>query len=119
MKKKFVYLASPYMDPDMDVREQRFLAVAKIAALFMSRGILVFSPITHSHSIVLCGNLPGDIDYWYQFDKRIIEALDELWVLMLPGWEKSRGIMEEIKIATKAGKKIVYLTAEGNVVAHT
>ncbi len=50
-----IYLATPYTDFDPAVRAARFFAVNKVAAHLMKKGFLVFSPISHTHPIVISG----------------------------------------------------------------
>lgn len=107
--KKLIYLASPYSHPDYTVRIYRFTQVCSKAAQLMSHGLLVFSPIAHTHPIALGGNLPLGWEYWDEFDRRMIAACDELWVYMLPGWTESVGVGAEIKIANEMGKLITYM----------
>ena len=103
-----VYLASPYSDPDPAVREQRFQAVCRAAAHLMRRGVLVFSPIAHTHPIALCG-LPGGWEFWQKYDRVVLEACKAVAVLMLDGWDASKGIWGEVEIAGRLGLPVVYL----------
>jgi len=75
----------------------------------MSDGILVFSPISHTHPIALAGDLPGGWDFWKEYDFTFIEWCDELHVLMLDGWQNSTGVKEEVELARQLKKPIVYL----------
>ena len=49
MKKK-IYLAIPFSG----IEEKSFKAATEIAGLLISKGYIVFSPITHSHPINKC-----------------------------------------------------------------
>jgi hypothetical protein len=103
-----IYLASPYTDCDPAVRQQRFEAACLAASALIRQGKTVFSPIAHSHAICQFG-LPLDWAFWEQHDLRYLEACDEVVVLMLDGWEKSRGIRAEIASARKMAKPVSYL----------
>jgi len=59
-----IYLATPYSDPDPEVREFRYREVNKAAAQLISEGHHVFSPISHTHPIAQAGDLPTGWDYW-------------------------------------------------------
>ena len=98
-----IYLASPYSDPDPEVKEARFEAVCREAAILMQRGILVFSPIAHSHPITKHGT-PSDWHYWKEFDRHIIGGCRGLWVLTLDGWRESVGVRAEIGLAIEFDK---------------
>lgn len=100
------YLASPYSHESRLFREQRALAAAKAAAELCRRGCLVFSPIAHSHPMHIHGNLPGDWDFWERFDRWFIERCERLIVLTIDGWEQSKGVAAEVKIARELIKPV-------------
>ena len=106
---KKIYLASPYSDPDPDLREHRFRAACEKAGILMAAGHIVFSPIAHSHPIAKVCDLPKGWDFWEKYDRTFIEWCDELWVLMVPGWETSKGIAAEIEIAMIFNKPIRHI----------
>jgi nucleoside 2-deoxyribosyltransferase len=108
-KLKRVYLACPYSHVNAEVKQTRFEAVNKIAAEFMAKGYLIFSPISHTHPIALAGALPGHWEFWEAYDRTFIEWADELWVLKLEGWNMSKGVKAEIAIAKAAGKPVRYI----------
>ncbi len=108
-----IYLASPYSDPSPEVREQRFKAVCKVAACYMSRGELIFSPIAHSHPIALSVgylHLPTGYDYWGKWNRAMLTTCSKFWVLTLPGWEKSVGVTAERKIAKELGLRTHFIS---------
>lgn len=113
-----IYLASPYSHPDAAVRQRRFQAACRAAAELIRRGHVVFSPIAHSHAIAQHG-LPVDWGFWEEQDRRLLAACDELWVLMLDGWEDSRGVQAEVAIARKLGKPVGYLAPDLATTSHT
>lgn len=103
-----IYLASPYAHPDADVREQRFHGVCRAAAQLMKTGLVVFSPIAHSHGIAAYG-LPLGWHFWERFDCEFVARCDEVFVLMLDGWHKSEGVQAEIRLAREMGKPVRYM----------
>ncbi len=109
MAKKLIYLASPYSNRNPFVRLSRFQAVCDAVAEMMHAGIMVYSPIAHTHSIAAHGGLPKGYEFWREFDERLIRACDELWVLKLEGWEKSHGTLEELTYARKCGKACAHI----------
>lgn len=94
-----MYLASPYSHPDPFVREARFLWTMKEMGVFLKQGTFIYSPIVHCHELAKIADLPKDAKFWEAYNFKMIEAAEELWVLMLPGWDKSLGIADEIKFA--------------------
>jgi hypothetical protein len=101
-----IYLASPYSHENPEVREERFKAACKAAAILMTWGYKVFSPIAHTHPIAQFG-LPLDWDYWKKYDEEMIDFCEPMFVLMLPGWEESKGVQAEIMYAAMKFKTII------------
>lgn len=104
-----IYLASPYSHEDEKVKEKRVLAVCMCAASLMELGVIVFSPIAHSHYIALHGNVPNNWNFWKHQDFGMLSLAAELWVYKLPGWDVSVGVRDEIEFAQKRGIKIHYI----------
>lgn len=102
---KKIYLAIAYTGHE----QESFEEVNKIAGKLMSDGYLVFSPISHTHSIASQCNLPSGADFWLDFDFTFIEWCDELWVCDFKDWTKSKGVNAEITMAKKLNKKIVFM----------
>ena len=106
---KLIYLASPYSHEDGAVRTERFAFACETAAAMMRQGLMVYSPIAHTHCIAEWGELPKGYEFWREFDERMIAACDELWVLMLSGWEKSDGVRREVDYARGIGRSVLLL----------
>lgn len=102
------YLAVPYTDPDPEVMRSRFEMANRMAAEFMKRGLLIYSPISHSHPIAQYG-LPLDWEYWQHYDKEILSICDEIMIIMADGWEESKGIKSEMDVAFQQGMVISYV----------
>ena len=114
MKRKLrplIYLASPYSHPNKAVVEERYLAVCRAAGEFMRQGHLIYSPIAHTHALAQTSQLPTDFEFWGDFDEAMISRCSELWVLMLDGYDESRGVAEEIAIADAREIPVVYMDA--------
>ena len=104
-----IYLATPYSHDDPKVREQRFQWAAEATSILMRRGYFILSPIAHTHPIVQYG-LPKGWRFWKAYDTELIQMCVELWVLAMPGWEKSVGIRAEIQLAHALKKRVRYVT---------
>lgn len=104
-----IYLATPYNHSDYNIRVNRFNNINKIAASIMNDGHIVYSPISHSHPIAECGNLPKDWSFWEKYDRTFLEWADELWVYCCDGWKESSGVNAEILIAKELNKSIRYI----------
>ena len=105
----FTYLASPYTHPDPAVRETRFRQAAEAAAGLMLCGEVVFSPIAHSHPIDLNFDYPESGAFWKRQDEPFLMLCAKMIVLMLPGWEESKGVAHEIEVAKSRGIPVGYL----------
>lgn len=110
-----IYLASPYSHVDQLVCEARFREVCLIASRLLRIGLMVYSPIAHTHPITMVsgGNLNLDWKQWEQFDSWFIERCGALWVADMEGWRESVGVQAEIKLARRCGKIVKLLTLPG------
>jgi len=105
-----IYLASPYSDPSYDVRMLRYLAVTYIASELMLGGELIYSPITHGHSIATerrkvtsRRRIPTDWAYWKNHCIKILPTCEMVLVLALPGYGSSEGVDQELQLARHLG----------------
>ncbi|MFI5342634.1 MAG: DUF1937 family protein [Chlamydiales bacterium] len=94
------YLSCPYFDPDSLVKEMRHTIVNRVAFELMSKGIMVYSPLTHNLPIDRLG-IHGNWVTWKDFDHAMLSRCNRLIVLKLPGWEISKGVAAEIACAEK------------------
>jgi hypothetical protein len=107
-----VYLATPYSKYFLG-HEAAFSAACGITARLMTYGIAVYSPIAHMHHVALAGDLdPTDHDFWTKVNRPMIDACHGLAVARIFGWDKSRGIEDEVAAFTAAGKPIVNLEVQ-------
>lgn len=107
--KTFSYLATPYSKWETGI-EDAFKEASRLAARLLLRGISVYSPIAHTHSIAIYGQLdPLDHSIWLPFDEAMMEAAERLIVAQLKGWRESRGIAHEIDFFRQRGKPVQYV----------
>lgn len=104
----FSYLASPYSHASPEVRQQRFEAACAAAAELMLRGKKVFAPIAYTHPLESHTG-PQSHDWWMGQDYPFLIVANELIVLMMDGWEDSKGVAEEIRVCTLLGKPVSYM----------
>jgi len=102
-----IYLASPYSHPDPAVRELRYEIAGEVATRLLHSGHLVYSPIVHSHPLVLHGLSTG-WEYWRDLDMAMLSRCQELLVLTISGWAESEGVQAEILAAKEMGMPIRY-----------
>lgn len=96
---RLYYLANPYSHPDEVVREQRFLIACDVAGWLLQQGVFVYSPIAHTHPIACRCELPKGWDFWRSYDLSILTRCDAMIVVMSDGWDTSKGVAEEIRVA--------------------
>lgn len=103
--KPLIYLASPYSGNE----EKNFQLVAKKASELISQGLIVFCPITMCHPMSIYGKLPGGWEFWEKFDRTYLSCCNKVIVYRIEGWDKSKGVQAEIKIAQEMDIPIEYI----------
>jgi hypothetical protein len=100
-----VYLSVPYTG----MEEESFRQVTSKAAELVSQGLIVFSPISHTHHMGKMKSLPVTWDFWKVQDEAFITWADELWVFCIDGWKRSVGVAAEMDLARKLGKPVKFV----------
>ena len=108
-----IYLASPYSSEDPVVRKQRYNVVADYTAKQMARGFHIFSPIFYGHQLSEDYNLPTDAAYWWKFNREFLAASAEFHILIMPGWQQSVGIKQELEFAQAIGLPVMRVYPNG------
>ena len=109
MNNKIAYVAIPYSHNNPKVRELRFKIANNVAANLMNQGEVVYSAISHCHSIAVQDDLPTDWKYWEKNDRSFLECCYKLYVIKIKGWEDSKGVQAEIKIAKELDLEIEWV----------
>lgn len=107
----YIYLASPYTHEDFDVRERRYKLAVSATNHLMNKGLVVYSPISHSHHIDLFH--PDDSrghEFWMKQCITMLDSAESLMVLKLKGWDTSKGVAMEIAHAQKIGIPIEFMS---------
>lgn len=99
------YLATPYTASPLDL-EEAFNRATSLAAVLLDNHIDVFCPIAHGHA--LAAHIPDTYPHerWMHIDRPFMQRCDGLLVAMQPGWERSEGMMEEMRYFCQLGKPI-------------
>ena len=94
-----IFLASPYTHSDPLVRYQRYVDAKKFTVQRMSdHEDNIFSPIVYTHPLHLLGVGTTGHEFWKNFNRTMLVASTEMWILTLDGWEQSMGIRYELTI---------------------
>lgn len=106
---QLIYLASPYTHDDPWVRQERYERALDALTYLLRQDKFVYSPIVHSHHAD--GRLRGtkDHDFWMRQAIEMLHRCDAMTVLMLDGWKLSKGVAEEIVVASRLGIPVHYL----------
>ena len=107
---KKIYLAIPYSG----MEDVSYKAANEVAAMLISEGYCVFSPISHSHPIWEASNgiVENDHETWMEQDKNFVLWCDAVYVIELVNLNgagliyKSKGVMQEIEWASKFNKEL-------------
>lgn len=105
-----IYLASVYsLNADKALMERRYKFALHHAVKYTLRDVPVFSPIVHSHPMSIEYDMPTTFDFWRDLDYKYLDSSEALWVLMMDGWEDSKGVTAEIAYAKSKGLPIEYV----------
>lgn len=119
-KMGYIYLASPYSaklpngEVDRERQEHRFRQVMGVVAHFMNKGYHIYSPILHCHELAVHHKLPGDFEFWKEYNKAMIEFADEFWILEIDGWKESKGIAGELEYCRKINMDVFSVIQDGD-----
>lgn len=108
-----IYVASPYTHKDPFVMEDRFEKTCEYCALWINRGLVVYSPIVHNHPIAIRHTLPRPFDFWQKFDLHMLDMAESMDVLCIDGWEESKGVQAEIKYARDKQMPVMFRDING------
>ena len=110
-----IYLAQPYSHRSGRVKEYRYQAALYAMTILMEEGQEVFSPILHCHHLATNLGCSGSWEKWAAFDEWALTACESLYVLQIPGFEKSVGLAAEEEIMNNQGKPVIPLDKRYNL----
>lgn len=98
-----IYLSVPYRGTKDEI-DARMRVVASLFSWARKHGHFISSPVLHHYTFNSTDEANDNGDYWLDYSKqtmRMLAGVDnaQLWLLPLPGWEKSSGVAMELGIA--------------------
>ncbi len=114
-RRKFViYVAGPYRAPTWGGVKKNVADAMDVAAELLEAGYTVICPHSMTHGFEMYG-LANDV--FLESDLELVRRCDAL--VMLPGWQSSRGSRAEHELATSLDKHITYWKNDlANTLAH-
>lgn len=114
----FIYLGSPYSDPDPSRMLMRFeLAQWATYQIITKKNKSVYSPIVHWHEMAHKFKMRTDWEYWRHFDFAMIASCHTIGILHIDGWAESKGLTEELEWAHRLNtpEMFVRIFSDGSV----
>lgn len=109
LDKGYWYMATPYTSYEAGM-EQANKDAAFAGGTLLGKGVHIFSPITHSHIMVNVGaDVPHTYEVFLKLDEQMMTTAHGCLVVMMPGWDKSKGVTWEIEWFKQHKKPVVYL----------
>jgi hypothetical protein len=109
-KNTVYYLAGPFSSPNLTSKqiEANYHLHIQAAIVLTKDGFNLFEPIARCHHAAKREAFPVDYEFWKTQDRQIIKRSDGIIVLVIPGWDKSIGVKDEIQYGKRLGKKVYY-----------
>ena len=108
----YIYLASPYSHLNSLIRQARYELVLDAAARLTKAGKVVFSPIVYCHPMAKEHGLPGDFNFWKNYNETMIKPAEELHVLCMDGLANSKGVAGEYSMALEFGVPTKFINSD-------
>ena len=93
----FMYLATPYTSGNLSSLQFNYDRAVEAQAYLAINGHTVVSPIALHHKGALRYDIPKDYGYWQAHSQNLLRAASGLIILDIGGWDRSRGVADEIK----------------------
>lgn len=105
-----VYIAAPY-SPDANsinhnkIIEDRMELFSGSVAKLITMECHAVSPL-FNHYFLHHRNIPGTWDYWKSYSENLLQRSDAMLILMIDGWDRSKGVKGEIEMAKDMNKPV-------------
>ena len=107
------YLSIPYFGSGRDLMIERARLAGAAAPHLIIGGRLVLCLVIMNHEVLTqlgedAGGVPKG--YWRELEERLAPACDDLVILAIPGWKRSRGVAREVALFNNAGKPLLWMS---------
>lgn len=104
-----IYLATPYTATDLATRNWRYNRAKDALFTLWDQHYPAVCPIVLGHEYEQRQRggpreLPHDL--WMVMAQVQLVACTQVWVLTLPGWDQSKGVRDEVRLAHSLGKGV-------------
>ncbi len=106
---KKIFVAGPYNGGDTQIKEFRLNKITEYCTNLFLGGLTPVSPLLMGLNLAKFASLPTDTDTWKVFSQTLMRGCDELHVLMIEGFDVSKGVGYEIEAAKSMGIVIKYI----------
>lgn len=105
-----IYVSSPFTHSDAEIQNDRVHKTGKFVASLLQNDTTAISPVLYGLAIL--PHMSSDDTTWAAWSRMcedILKKCDSMIVLGMDGWDKSRGVTEEIELAKSFGIPIAYV----------
>lgn len=99
---EIVFICGPYRSTTVIGIVENIQTAEKYAKKYWKLGYCVICP--HKNTALFDGLMPDNV--WLTSYKKLLSLSDV--IVVLPGWEKSEGSIDEYKLAKELGKSIIF-----------
>jgi len=89
-------------------RTDRYLEALRAVYYLTQAEEIVYSPIVHFHDVAAKFKLRTDAEYWTIQNQIMIYSARRVIVLKNDGWDTSKGVRNEVRMAKQAGKPVFW-----------
>lgn len=112
-----IYLASPYSSKlvgaaKLQQETLRYQEALKFTLYITAQGVPIFSPIAYYHPMAKALKAPTDEEFWHNLNMPFLRRAEAVFVLHLPGWDQSKGVQIESRLAKQLAIPIVHYNTE-------
>lgn len=115
-RRRLIYLACAYSHQYPGIRQARYEQVSYVAAKLRKNGVMVYAPISETHSQEVYGDIDfGGFDFWSQYNYDMIARCDGFAVLDSENIKDSVGVRGEYVFAKKIGLPIYKVNLHADI----